>query len=129
MTNTLATGPCGHKVNMFNFTHQIVIPVQEYASEVKEGTIYPDLTTLRGDFKGYSVWRCRNGLEELTDRIRKNLPSDKFKLLTNERVKSLEFSDTSSSVKVNTERQQYDADLVISSLNSQCKQLKPDSLN
>lgn len=91
----------------------------KYASEVKEGTIYPDLTTLRGDFKGYSVWRVRKGLEELTDRIRASLPSDKFKLLTNERVKSLEFSDTSPTVKVNTERQQYDADIVISSLNSQ----------
>ena len=79
---------------------------------------------MRGDFKGYSVWRVRNGLEELTDRIRKNLPSDKFKLLTNERVKNLEFSDTSSTVKVNTERQQYDADVVISGLNSQCKILQ-----
>lgn len=102
-----------------SFLNSALHLLAEYSSEVREGVLFPDLTTMRGDFKGYSVWRVRNGLEELTDRIRHNLPTDKFKLLTNESVKSLEFGD--DAVKVSTDRQQYDADLVISALNSKRK--------
>lgn len=80
-----------------------------------------DLLALRERAKNQSIWRLKNGMEEMVEKLVKNLSKDeKVRLYLNEPIESLEFDDDNAhkSVRVKSKNQDEKVDIVISSIYS-----------
>ena len=70
-------------------------------------------------FTNFSIWRFKNGSQTLTDALVKNLKQyDDVKFISSEKCSNIDFN--SSKIKVQTDRNSYTVDLVISGVYSKC---------
>jgi phytoene dehydrogenase-like protein len=91
---------------------------------IKQEEGYQDLYPLLKDYTGQSVWRLKNGTEELINKLAENLLNEEnVKIHLNEPIVSLEFDDskTEKSVKLKSKSTEDNFDIVISSIYSPCK--------
>lgn len=78
---------------------------------------YKDLVDLRQHFRKQSVWRVRTGMSDMVDKLAKNVTKNgDVRILLNESVESLEFSN--EKVKIKSTSCVNDVDFVISSVYS-----------
>jgi hypothetical protein len=78
----------------------------------------------RGDYKDQSVWRFKNGSEELVRRLVEKLSAENnVKLHLNEPIEKLEIDNEKfeNSVKIKSKTREDTVDIVISSVYSKCK--------
>lgn len=83
--------------------------------------IYDDLSEMKEAFKGFSVWRLANGLEEMVGKIVDKLSQDKIvKMYLNEPIEKLEFNHEKKekSIDIVTKTKKENVDIVISSVYS-----------
>ena len=86
---------------------------------------YQDLLPLRERAKNQSIWRLKNGMEEMVEKLVKKLSNDdKVRLYLNEPIERLEFESENTqkkSVRIKTKTHDQKVDIVISSIYSKCK--------
>lgn len=86
--------------------------------------IYSDLVEMKKSLTGLSVWRLKNGMEEMVEKLADELSqNENVKINLNEPVVSLELDETKTerSLKLKTKSIQDDFDVVISCVNGQSK--------
>ena len=74
---------------------------------------------MKDDFKGLSVWRLTNGLEEMVEKLVSKLSQDEnVKLYLNEPIEKLEFNHEKKekSIDIITKTKKENVDIVISSV-------------
>jgi protoporphyrinogen oxidase len=87
---------------------------------------FQDLVLLRDRAKNQSIWRLKNGMEEMVEKLVKKLSEDEtIRLHLNEPIEKLEFERESNLTKktVRIKSRSFDekVDMVISSIYSKCK--------
>jgi len=87
---------------------------------------FQDLVSLRDRAKNQSIWRLKNGMEEMVEKLVKKLSNDEtIRLHLNEPIEKLEFESESTVTKptVRIKSRSFDerVDMVISSIYSKCK--------
>ena len=87
---------------------------------------FQDLVSLRDRAKNQSIWRLKNGMEEMVEKLVKKLSNDAtIRLHLNEPIEKLEFESESTVTKptVRIKSRSFDerVDMVISSIYSKCK--------
>lgn len=83
--------------------------------------IYSDLVEMKKMLTGLSVWRLKNGMNEMINKLSLKLSSDEnVKIHLNEPLTSLDFVNDKS-IKLKTKTVEDDFDLVISTINSQSR--------
>ena len=85
---------------------------------------YKDLHELRERSKNLSVWRLKNGMQEMVESLVQKLKSEQnVRLHLNEPIESLNFDNEKSgkSIQIKSKSITEDVDLVISSIYSKCQ--------
>ncbi len=88
-----------------------------------EDSNYEDLREMSKYALNQSVWRIKNGMQQMSDRLVQYLSQENnnVKLYLNEHVERVEFeSDSGSSVRIKTKSMEQSVDLVISNINAKC---------
>ena len=88
---------------------------------------FQDLRALRDRAKNQSIWRLKNGMEEMVEKLVKKLSKDdKVHLHLNEPIQRLDFNNSSQdrSIKIKSTSIEEEVDLVISSIYSRSVLIK-----
>ena len=92
-----------------------------------QSSLFPELVEMKKNFQGLSVWRLKNGLSQLVDRLIDNLNNSddndeekkqSISLNSNEKVESLSFNRSNSKMQVKTNKSEHEFDLVVSALSA-----------
>ncbi|CAF0738300.1 unnamed protein product [Brachionus calyciflorus] len=82
---------------------------------------YQDLVKLKENYRGQSVWRLKDGMQTLTQRLAETLSKDdNVKLSLNDPIQSIkvDHSKKEKSIKLTSKNSEQDVDIVISSIYS-----------
>ena len=79
---------------------------------------FEDLVAMRSEFKDHSVWRLKNGMQELVTNMKKRLLKKNVTFLMNEPVNRLKFEE--DHVEIESKSNTKKVDFVISGIYSKC---------